>query len=306
MESPIINERYGPIILWSLCVLIMLLPGVDPHNDTPVEILHTVLLGIIKYIWHHMHSSWKDTERDQFVVRFQAADDTALDIPPIRAAYMVQYRNGLVGKHFRAIMQLLVFQVHGLVKPEQFALIKAAGQLGSLLWIPEIHHLELYLVCNLLFAIYYCTCSNNIAQQDLEVVIGNVLDCFDAVDGGRIIDKIKVHMLVHLPDDIRQHGPAVRYETEVFECFNGVFRLCSVLSNRQSPSHDIARKFGKMERVKHIVSGGYWPVDQTWIRAGAGVRDVLMRHPVVQTNLGWAPKSPPIAGNSSLPPTFLC
>ncbi|KAJ7213834.1 hypothetical protein GGX14DRAFT_392616 [Mycena pura] len=32
------------------------LAGLDPSQDTPVELLHTVLLGVIKYIWHFMNT----------------------------------------------------------------------------------------------------------------------------------------------------------------------------------------------------------------------------------------------------------
>ncbi|KIJ35214.1 hypothetical protein M422DRAFT_114156, partial [Sphaerobolus stellatus SS14] len=72
------------------------------------------------------------------------------------------------------------------------------------------------------------------------------------------IDKMKLHMLVHIPEDIRNHGPLVRSETEVFESFNGVFRLCSMHSNHQAPSKDIAVKCARMDLTKHIICGGFW------------------------------------------------
>jgi hypothetical protein len=47
-----------------------------------------------------------------------------------------------------------------------------------------------------------------------------------------------------------------------------------------------------MDRVKHILSGGYW-ADQTnrWIQAGGAVRKVLQSDPVFQRHLGWVPQA---------------
>lgn len=120
--------------------------GLDLHRDTPVEILYTVLLGLIKYIWHNIHTSWKDPQRELFVQRLQGTNINGLSIPPMRAAYMSQYRNGLIGKHFKSLMQTMAFHVHGLVTPAQFELVKAAGCLGALLWYHEIPDMRLYLV----------------------------------------------------------------------------------------------------------------------------------------------------------------
>lgn len=98
---------------------------------------------------------------------------------------------------------------------------------------------------------------------------------------------MKLQILPHIMDDIRRHGPAIGKSTEIFECFNAIFRMCSVLSNHQAPSRDIGTKFASMDRVKHILSGGYWKDGETWVQAGPKVRDVLLSHSVVQRHLGW-------------------
>jgi len=122
------------------------LPGLDPTQDTPVEILHTFLLGIVKYVWYILHSSWTNPQKDLFVIRLQSTDVSGLNIPSIRGAYMMQYKNNLIGKHFKTLSQTLAFHVYDLVTVEQFTLVKASGMLGAMLWVPEIDNMEQYLV----------------------------------------------------------------------------------------------------------------------------------------------------------------
>jgi hypothetical protein len=124
----------------------MWVEGLDPTQDTPVEILHTILLGVIKYVWYNLHSSWSDQERNLFALRLQSTDINGLSIPPLHAAYMLQYRNNLIGKHFKTLMQTMAFHVHDLVTPHQFALVKAVGALGAMLWYHEIDNIDQYLV----------------------------------------------------------------------------------------------------------------------------------------------------------------
>ncbi|THU81998.1 hypothetical protein K435DRAFT_823322 [Dendrothele bispora CBS 962.96] len=244
--------------------------GLDPTKDTPVEILHTILLGIVKYVWHMFHSKLSEEEQRVFTARLQSTDTDGLTIPPLRAAYIMQYRNGLIGKHFKALMQTMVFHVHDLVTPDEFEIIKAVGELGAMLWVPEIKDMEQYL-------------------RDLEVRIGNVLDAFSKVDPNKIACKIKLHLLPHIISDCRRYGPAIHNSTEIFECFNAVFRMCSILSNHQAPSRDIARKFASMDRLKHLLSGGYWFYKGEWIQSSPLVRRLLHTDVVIQQHLGWTP-----------------
>lgn len=95
--------------------------------------------------------------------------------------------------------------------------------------------------------------------------------------------------MTHLIEDIRRFGPAILYSTEVFECWNAVFRLCSILSNRQAPSHDISVALADMERFKHQVSGGWWKSNTgAQVQASDGIRAFFTSNHSLQRRLGWA------------------
>ena len=75
--------------------------------------------------------------------------------------------------------------------------------------------------------------------------------------------------------------------TEIFEGFNGVWRLCSILSNHHAPSRDIALNIANMDRFKYLASGGQWVEDNEQVKAGIQVRLFLESREELQANLGW-------------------
>ncbi|KAH9947866.1 hypothetical protein B0H21DRAFT_851701, partial [Amylocystis lapponica] len=261
------REQTHPSLISS--VLICVVKGGDIHADSPVEILHTILLGLIKYVWFHTNSPWKDKQCETFAVRLQSSSIDGLSIPPLRASYMLQYRNNLIGKHFKAIQQLAIFHLDDGICPRLVRdLWKANGELGALLWYHEIEDMDTYLA-------------------DLDILIGNVLDIWSLIDPRKIFVKPKLHILPHILQDIPRHGPPILYATEIFECYNAVFRMCSVLSNHQAPSRDIAWTFADLERFKHEVSGGWWRgQDDQFVRAGPRVREYFSNLQV-QRRLGY-------------------
>lgn len=114
-----------------------------------------------------------------------------------------------------------------------------------------------------------------------------VLDAFGDVDPSKIIVKMKLHPLTHLAQDIRCFGPAIHNSTEIFECFNRIFRLCSIYNNHQAPSQDIATKLAFMDHLKHILAGGYWKEGESWVQAGDNVLWILQTNAIIQWHLGW-------------------
>ncbi|KAJ7734971.1 hypothetical protein B0H14DRAFT_3613787 [Mycena olivaceomarginata] len=242
--------------------------GFDPTKDTPVELLHTILLGVVKYIWHISHTPWSPEKKKVYSHRLQATATDGLSIHAIRANYIMQYAGSLIGQQFKTIVQTNVFHVHGLVTEHQFMAWKATGELAALLWVPEIRNLAEY-------------------RRDIRVAVANVLDIFALIDPSKIITKIKYHLLAHIEDDVVEFGPLIGVATEIFECFNAIFRYCSILSNHLAPSRDIALQLGDQEGLKHRLTGGWWLSNQGWRRAGTGVRGFMSAHPMLQKLLGW-------------------
>ncbi|KAK7027831.1 hypothetical protein R3P38DRAFT_3315357 [Favolaschia claudopus] len=80
--------------------------GLDPHQDTPVEILHVILLGFVKTL--------------------------------------VQYSGSLTGRDFRAIAQVAPFVLYDLVSSECLETWQALSKLVPLIWQPEIKNIENY------------------------------------------------------------------------------------------------------------------------------------------------------------------
>ncbi|KAI0364661.1 hypothetical protein BV20DRAFT_955717, partial [Pilatotrama ljubarskyi] len=238
---------------------LLLVDTLDVHRDTPVELLHTYLLGVEKYTWYHLHQAWTDAQSNSFAVRLQASSLDGLTLPALRATWILQHPNNLIGKHLKALQQLTVFHLDATLCDDlSFELAKATGELGAMLWFHEIEDLEEY-------------------KDDVAVLIGNLLDIWSCIDPQRVFVKLKLHILLHVVEDVDTHGPPIHNATEGFESFNGVFRGSSILSNHQAPSRDIAQSSTVMESHKHIVSGGWWRLeDGSYVRAGGKVRQYAM------------------------------
>lgn len=88
----------------------------------------------------------RESDLPLFAARLQSSSVDGLAMDSFRAQYIVQYRNNLIGRHFKALMQLTVFHVHGIVSDNLFALVKSVGSLGAVLWVTDIEDIEAYLV----------------------------------------------------------------------------------------------------------------------------------------------------------------
>ncbi|ETW80535.1 hypothetical protein HETIRDRAFT_320848 [Heterobasidion irregulare TC 32-1] len=236
--------------------------GVDIHKDTPTEILHTILLGIVKYFWGQtVFFLEKAKQFHIFQICLNSIASDGLNIPAIPADYICQYKGALIGKHFKTLSQIMAFTIYDLVPQNVLDAWLLISRLTVMLWHTEIDDMNVYLA-------------------KLQQCIDDILDVTALCSPSILISKPKFHFLVHLPFYIRRFGPAILYSTERYESYNAVFRAASMHSNRMAPSRDIAGTFAGMDSVKHISTGGWWKDSLTgkWVCAGASVMAYVNEH----------------------------
>ena len=121
------------------------------------------------------------------------------------------------------------------------------------------------------------------------------------VEPSKMTAKIKLHLLAHLKADILRFGPLLGVATESFECFNAIFRYCSIYSNHLTPSRDIAFQLASQEGLKHRLTGGWWKsANGEWEQPGHSLRNFIHASPTLQALVGWTTAEPLVNGGSKV------
>ncbi|KAJ7688778.1 hypothetical protein B0H14DRAFT_2420963, partial [Mycena olivaceomarginata] len=209
---------------------------IDPHQDTPVEILHVILLGFVKYFWRDAIARMQKSDKEVLIARLSSFNVSGLGISALAGHTLVNYSGSLTGRDFRAIVQAAPFVLHGLLPEKNIRAWTALSAVVTLVWQPSIKDLDKYI-------------------NDLEHAIDYFLDCTCDLTLNWF-NKPKFHVILHLPAHIRRFGPAMLFATEGFESFNAIIRGCSIHSNRHAPSRDIAQRMAQGNRLRHLLGGG--------------------------------------------------
>ncbi|EJU01380.1 hypothetical protein DACRYDRAFT_16097 [Dacryopinax primogenitus] len=145
---------------------------------------------------------------------------------------------------FKTLAQCMPFILWDLVSADVLEAWVVIGLAGALLWQYDIEVKETYL-------------------DELRLAVTTLVHAMARLNPIKMISKPKMHILLHIVDNVRRFGPAVGFATERYESYNSVFRTRSVNSNHQAPSRDIATSFAHLDRVTHIINGRRWQDKQT-------------------------------------------
>lgn len=120
--------------------------GLDPHNDTPVEVLHVVLLGFIKYFWRDTVSKQDDKKKQLLIARLTSIDVTGLGISTLSGHTLVKYAGSLTGRDFRILSQVAPFVLYDLIPGPSYNAWVSLSNLVPMVWQPIIPNIDIYIV----------------------------------------------------------------------------------------------------------------------------------------------------------------
>ncbi|XP_028413915.1 uncharacterized protein LOC114536761 [Dendronephthya gigantea] len=172
--------------------------------------------------------------KEQLHAKIQALDMSAF--PATIRGNITRNYGSYVGRDFKLWMQVAVFILEDIIPHEQLFVWELLSEI---------------------FALAYSSGFDKRNSEGAKQLFKTFIDAVTRIYP-EFLKKAKLHLLLHLVDDIENLGPANGFSTERFEAFNHFIRGLNVNSNRHASSLDICTKFAKLEKLRFVLSGGKW------------------------------------------------
>ncbi|POW09243.1 hypothetical protein PSTT_06948 [Puccinia striiformis] len=243
----------------------------DGCKDSPVEILHVVQLGMVKYLVAAFMITFKD--KDALKLKLQAYwnsfNTESLNIPYLKPAYMVTHWASFIGKDYKTVVQAAPFVFFPFMKPAQRELWTSLCYLTSFIFQTQVEDLNQYATE---------------LKLHTDRFLYNTLKM-----SAQWVNKPKFHILTHLYQSVLRYGPPSLFASEKFESFNSNVRRASGHSNRHSPGRDIAITFSDLAATRLIVSVLPFLIikESSISNLPANVTDVFKNSKGIQNYLAW-------------------
>ncbi|KAL9539146.1 hypothetical protein MBANPS3_010437 [Mucor bainieri] len=238
------------------------LRALDTMKDLPIELLHTIMLGVGKELVRCL-------PREQDFL--QPVEKSLLETKLFGHSFggfsrclrsFLRLHRSFLGRDYKVVMQQLPIVLSTLIASGEIVdrsggltlivqCLTQLGQLTSLCYTSKITNLQVYTES--------ITCVYNNFRRSVLAHDKHLKGRFPTRRNvAQIYSISKMHILCHLAEEITRHGAPTLYETEKGEQFNKFIREALFRTNRRNPSRDTATAFGKRLITRHILSGGSW------------------------------------------------
>lgn len=113
----------------------------------------------------------------------------------------------------------------------------------------------------------------NIDEKLMNELQGNITEYHQLITEylPNFAKKAKTHLLLHVMDDIKRHGPPTSYDEDSFEKNHGRIRDQIFIQNQKARSRDIAERYAQHILCSHIVTGGFFKDNEIWTQASDNI-----------------------------------
>ncbi|KAJ3225154.1 hypothetical protein HDU78_010742 [Chytriomyces hyalinus] len=230
------------------------LPGFFPSTQTPVELLHSILLGAVKYLAYESKERFSRKPLKPRVASLFMSVST-FRRNPLSTKQVTHYIGSMIGKDFKALAQIGPF------------------------FFPWVHQDFTWLWLSVVILTKLSYANTYGSRYEHFVLLQKATSTFQMLFYKKVAKgttKLKVHILAHLPDHFWFWGPLSLYATEIPKQMNGDVRKAIFASNRHSPSQDVAFEMSIREGAVSLLCG----INST----SEGLKS-LATHPVIQKHV---------------------
>ncbi|KAI9491383.1 hypothetical protein BDB00DRAFT_930543 [Zychaea mexicana] len=225
------------------------LNAVDLSKDLPVEILHTILLGMTKYCLKILMQYFIQTkETDSLTLLFRNYNSPAL------------HRNLTSSLKIARNNNPQLFTDHDSFSA-MFECFNKLAALSSLVYMQKIDNFDQYKLELDTTVAETMTAMDNLQHTTTPIAESRRTPAtrttaIQRMNFSSLCNRLKSHLLIHLSQDADRFGGAVHTEAERCEQHHKFMRELLCHTNRQNGGRDMARKFAEEYMLRHICKGG--------------------------------------------------
>lgn len=271
------------------------LGAVDLTKDTPIESLHTLLLGIGKYSFTVMSTNFLDADQVKALEGFCRGYHSRAFSRNLNSS-MRLYKSFL-GRDFKIMMQVLPIVLklalkessafgpfrttHSAQFEAMFACFDKLGELISLVYMERIksnlHFHQIMMkqvvkdVVAALEGLHHIDVTSGRRSRNAETNQQPNTAYFKTKNS--LANRGKSHNIIHFMEDFLRFAGGVHTETEKGEQFNKYIRNWMFLTNRQNMARDVCFKMAIELIHRNITQEGTWNDGRSEV--GSGVKAFL-------------------------------
>ena len=173
-----------------------------------METLHSVLLGPYKYFLRKLIARLSKQQKEEVQAILNAFNFSGFKVK--LGAKLFKHHKSFVGRNFKAVAQCGLFVFRDYYTPQEKTVWLALSQVSPLVLC------NVTFMCLLIlevFKIAYCDRSVQAGESYYSEVCKNFVDAV-GLHFPDFMNKAKIHLLLHLPQNLVDFGPTAAFNTE--------------------------------------------------------------------------------------------